>query len=394
MEMNKIYLDNNATTPVDKRVVDEINIFLEEKWGNPNSIHSFGREARDAVEKARENVAKLINAEPEEIFFTSCGSEGNNMIIKGLAFHFINSIKKHIVTSKIEHKCVLNCCEYLKNRFGFEITYLNVDKEGFIDIETLERSINKNTLLVSIMLANNEIGTLENVKEMVSIVKEKNEDVFFHTDICQAVGKIKIDVRDLGVDFATLSAHKFYGPKGIGAIYINESLNVEVLDPLIHGGNQEKGLRSGTENVPGIVGMGKAAEICIKEWRRDAEKIKNMQKELINGILSIENTWMNGPLELSKRLPGNINAGFYGIDAHSLVMVLDEYGIAVSPGSACSSGEIKPSHVLLAIGLDPKKARMCVRMSLGKFNEREDVKRTLEVLPEAIERIKKISAFG
>ncbi len=389
--MKRIYLDNNATTPVDERVVEEINIFLKEKWGNPNSIHSFGREAREAVEKSRENVAKLINAEPEEIFFTSCGSEGNNTIIKGLAFHFMNSGKKHIITSKIEHKCVLNCCEYLKKRFGFEITYLDVDKEGFVDPETLESCIRKDTLLVSIMLANNEIGTLENIKELAKITKEKN--VFFHTDICQAVGKMEMDVKKLGVDFATLSAHKFYGPKGIGAIYVDESINVEVIDPLIHGGNQEKGLRSGTENVPGIVGMGKAAEICAKEWKKDVEKIKRMQKELIDGILSMEDTWINGPLDLSKRLAGNVNAGFYGIDAHSLVLLLDEYGIAISPGSACSSGEIKPSHVLLAIGLEAKKARMCVRMSLGKFNETEDVERTLEVLPEVIERIKKISTF-
>ncbi len=386
MEKRKVYLDNNSTTPLDPRVLEAMLPFLKEKWGNPNNIHSWGREAREAVETARENIKRMINCRDGNVYFTSGGTESNNWALKGIAF--ANRDKgKHIITTKIEHKCVLNTCKWLENQ-GFEVTYLNVDREGFIDINELEDSLKNDTILVSIMLANNEIGTLEPVREACELVKE-NSNAYFHTDACQAIGKIRVDVESLGVDLMTISAHKFYGPKGIGALFIRDGVKI---DPLLHGGGQEKDMRSGTENVAGIAGMGKAAELVMKELDSDREKLRGFQKTIIEGILEkVEKVHLNGPSDLEKRLPGNVNFSVEGVEGESIVMMLDDYGIAVSTGSACSSKQLIPSHVLTAIGLKPEVAHSSVRISAGRFNTDEDIEYFLEVFPDVISKLRSIS---
>ena len=360
--------------------------FLEEKWGNPNNVHRKGSEAREAGEGAMEKVEKMINCKDGGVYFTSGGTESNNWALKGVAF--ANKDKgKHIIATPIEHKCILNTCKWLEKQ-GFDITYLKVDKEGFINLEELENALRKDTILVSIMLANNEIGTLEPVKEACQIVKEKS-DAYFHTDACQAIGKTEVDVEELGVDLMTISGHKFYAPKGIGALYIRNGVKI---DPLLHGGGQEKGRRSGTENVAGIVGMGKAAELVMEEVSKDKEKLRRLQKRIIEGITSrLEKVYLNGPSDLNKRLPGNVNFSIEGVEGESTVMMLDEYGIEVSTGSACSSTKLVPSHVLIAIGLRPEIAHGSIRISAGRFNTDEDVDYFLEVFPEVVNKLREIS---
>ncbi len=382
----KVYLDNNSTTPVDPRVLNAMLPYLKDRWGNPNNIHEWGREAREAVENARRNVAKMLNCEAREIYFTSGGTEGNNMVIKGIAFANMDE-GKHIITTAIEHKCVLNTCKWLEKQ-GFEITYLKVDSEGFVDMNHLEESLRKDTILVSVMLANNEIGTIEPLEEIVKIVREKS-DAYVHTDACQAIGKIEVNVRKLDVDAMTISGHKFYAPKGIGAVYLRTGVKIE---PLLHGGGQERDVRSGTENVPGIVGIGRAAELVIKELENDKNKLRAMQKKLINGVLdSIDDVLLNGPNDLEKRLPGNANFSIKYIEGEALILKLDDYGIAASTGSACSSKQLIPSHVLTAIGLKPEVAHGSVRFSAGRFNEQEDIDYVLEVLPKVVEELRALS---
>ncbi len=386
MDKRKVYLDNNSTTPLDPRVLDVMFPFLKEKWGNPNNIHVWGREAREAVETARENIKRMINCRDGNVYFTSGGTESNNWALKGIAFANIDK-GKHIITTKIEHKCVLNTCKWLEKQ-GFEVTYLNVDREGFIDFDELEDALRKDTILVSIMLANNEIGTLEPVREACELVKDKS-NAYFHTDACQAIGKMEVDVESLGVDLMTISAHKFYGPKGIGALFIRNGVKI---DPLLHGGGQEKNMRSGTENVAGIVGMGKAAELVMKELDADKEKLRRFQKMIIEEILEkVKRTHLNGPSDLEKRLPGNVNFSVEGVEGESIVMMLDDYGIAVSTGSACSSKQLIPSHVLMAIGLKPEVAHGSVRISAGRFNTDEDIAYFLEVFPGVISKLRSIS---
>jgi cysteine desulfurase len=381
--MQRIYLDNSATTPVDKRVLEAMKPFFSEMYGNASSLHKFGQEAKRNMEESREKIAEMINAKREEIIFTSGGTESDNLTIKGICF--ANKQKNHIITSKIEHHAVLNTCHWMEKQ-GFEVTYLPVDKYGLINPVTLESEIKDNTGLVSIMFANNEIGTIEPIAQIGKICREKG--VIFHTDAVQAFGKIPIDVNKLNIGLLSMSAHKLYGPKGVGALFVRNDINIE---PIIHGGGHENEIRSGTENIAGIVGFGKAAEIAKKEMKKEVERETKMRDKLIKGVLKIENSHLNGhPV---KRLPNNANFWFDFIEGESLVVWLDSKGIAASTGSACSSKSLEPSHVLLAIGLKHEQAHGSLRMTLGKENSMRDINYVLGTLPEIVEKLRKISPY-
>ena len=377
-------MDYAATTPVDPKVLKVMLPYFSKKFGNTMSLHSFGREVKIAVEDAREYVANLMNAKPNEIIFTGSATESNNFALKGIAF--ANKDKgKHIIVSKIEHHCVLESAHWLEKN-GFEVTYLPVDKYGLIDLAQLENAIRKDTILVSIMHANNEIGTIEPIKEIGKICREN--EIYFHTDAAQTYGKISIDVKKMNIDLLTASSHKMYGPKGAACLFIREGVKIE---PLLHGGGHEFGLRSSTLNVPAIVGFGEAAKICKKEMKKEAEKLTRLRDRLIRNVLKIENSHLNG--HPKKRLPNNANFWFAFIEGESLIMQLDMKGIAASTGSACSTESLEPSHVLLAIGLKPWEAHGSLRLSLGRWSTKEEVDYVLEVLPEAVENLRKISPF-
>ncbi len=347
--MNLIYCDHAATTPVKEEVLKEMLPYFSINYGNPSSIYSIGRRSKKAIDKAREKVAQAIGANEKEIYFTSCGSEADNLAIKGIAKANIKK-GKHIITSKIEHPAVLNSCKSLEKE-GYEITYLNVDENGFIDLEQLKNSIKDETILITIMFANNEIGTIQPIKEISKIAKEHN--IIFHTDAVQAVGNVKINVNDLGIDLLSLSAHKFYGPKGVGALFVKEGINFEKIQD---GGHQEKNKRAGTENVAGIVGLGKAIELSNQNIENYNSKLLKLRNYFFKEITTkFENVKING--DLKQRLPGNINISFPNIDGEELLLKMDSLNICASAGSACSSGSLEPSHVLLAIGLDSKYAR-------------------------------------
>lgn len=380
-----VYMDYNATTPTDIRVLKEMEPFFCERFGNPSSIYEIARENRKLIEKARENVARLIDAEPDEIFFTSGGTESDNWAIKGVAFALRNK-GNHIITSQIEHHAVLNTCKFL-SKIGYEITYAPTDKYGIVDVEFIEKSIRKETILITIMHANNEIGTIEPVEEISKIAREKG--IYFHTDSVQTVGKIPVSVKKLGVDMLSLSAHKFYGPKGVGAIYIKKGTKIE---PYLHGGEQEKGKRPGTYNVPGIIGLGKAAEIAIEEMEEEMKKVKYLRDKLERGIIEkIPEVVINGHPE--NRLYNTLNLCVKYVEGESILLNLDFEKIYASSGSACTSGSLEPSHVLLAIGIPPEIAHGSLRFSLGKYNEEKDVDRVLEVLPRIVEKLRKLSPF-
>ena len=380
-----VYMDYNATTPTDIRVLKEMEPFFCERFGNPSSIYEIARENRKLIEKARENVARLIDAEPDEIFFTSGGTESDNWAIKGVAFALRNK-GNHIITSQIEHHAVLNTCKFL-SKIGYEITYAPTDKYGIVDVEFIEKSIRKETVLITIMHANNEIGTIEPVEEISKIAREKG--IYFHTDSVQTVGKIPVSVKKLGVDMLSLSAHKFYGPKGVGAIYIKKGTKIE---PYLHGGEQEKGKRAGTYNVPGIIGLGKAAEIAIEEMEEEMKKVKYLRDKLERGIIEkIPEVVINGHPE--NRLYNTLNLCVKYVEGESILLNLDFEKIYASSGSACTSGSLEPSHVLLAIGIPPEIAHGSLRFSLGKYNEEKDVDRVLEVLPRIVEKLRKLSPF-
>jgi len=382
--MKRIYLDYAATTPVDPRVLRAMEPFFTKKFGNTMSLHSFGREAKKALEEAREKVASLIKAEAKEVIFTGSATESNNLALKGIAF--ANRKKgKHIITSKIEHDCVLNSCRWLEKQ-GFEVTYLSVDKYGLVDPSDVEATIRKDTILVSIMHANNEIGTIEPIKEIGKICREHG--VYFHTDAAQSYGKISIDVNKMNIDLLTANAHKVYGPKGVGALYIREGVEIE---PLLHGGGHEFGLRSSTVNISGVVGFGATAEIAKKEMKKEAKRLTKLRDVLIKGVLKIKDSHLNG--HPKKRLPNNTNFWFAYIEGEALVLYLDAKGIAASTGSACSSASLEPSHVLLAIGLKPYEAHGSLRLTLGRWTKKEEIKYVLEVLPEVVEKLRKISPF-
>ena len=367
-----IYLDHGATTAVDERVLNKMIPYFNISYGNPSSMYGIGRQNKMVIERARQDVAKVINCNPKEIYFTSCGSESDNLALKGIMY--ANKEKgKHIITSKVEHPAIMNTCATLK-RQGFDITYLNVNKEGFVKLDELRNAIRNDTVLISIMFANNEIGTIQNIMEISKIAKKNN--IIFHTDAVQAVGNIKIDVQKLGVDSLSMSAHKFYGPKGVGALYVRKDINIERIQD---GGHQEKGMRSGTENVAGIVGLAEALKIAYKELDENNKKILENRNYFIEKIKeNFKETTINGNLE--HRLPGNINVTFKGKDSLEILLKLDEYGICASSGSACSTGEDKPSHVLTAIGLNPEEAFSTIRFSLGKENIKEDIDYVIKVL--------------
>ncbi len=381
--VKNIYLDNAATTPVKKEVLEEMIPYFTERYGNPSSIYKIGRESKIALDGAREKVANAIGAASKEIYFTSGGSEADNWAIKGVAF--ANKEKgNHIITTKIEHHGILHTCQYLE-KHGFEVTYLDVDKYGIIDLEQLENSIKENTILISVMFANNEIGSIQPIKEIGQLAKKNN--VYFHTDAIQAVGKLKIDVNDLNVDMLSMSAHKLYGPKGIGALYIKKGVKIH---SHIHGGVQEKNRRAGTENIPSIIGFGKAVELAYENIDENNQRLIKLRDRLINEIKSkISHVILNGHPE--KRLPNNVSVCFEFIEGEALLLSLDMVGIAGSSGSACTSGSLDPSHVLLSIGLIHEIAHGSLRLSLGDFNTEEEVDYVVEQLVIIVDRLRRMS---
>lgn len=363
--MKTIYFDHAATTAVAPEVKEAMEPYFCENYGNASSLYELGYKSKEAINIARVNVAKAINTKPNEIYFTSCGSESDNLAIKGVArAHRQNG--NHIITSRIEHPAVLNTCRQIEKE-GFRVTYLNVDKNGFIDLEELKNSINSKTILVSIMFANNEVGTIEPIKEISRIVHSNN--AIFHTDAVQAVGNIKIDVKEMGIDLLSMSAHKFYGPKGVGALYVRDSIDFIQLQ---NGGHQENDKRAGTENVAGIVGLGKAIELANNNIIQNNERLLNLRNYCIEQIKNrIPYIRING--DLNSRLPGNINISFLYVNGKDLVKLLAKKGICTSSGSACSSGLPQPSHVLLAMGLSEDIASSALRITLGKENTKEDI---------------------
>ncbi|MDZ7260866.1 MAG: cysteine desulfurase NifS [candidate division KSB1 bacterium] len=382
--VRRIYFDHSATTPVDPRVLEEMLPYFCEKFGNASSIHAFGREGKVALEEARERVARLINASASEIYFTSGGTESDNLALKGLAFAEEN--RKHLITSKVEHHAVLNTCHYLEKQ-GFKVTYLPVDQYGMVDPEEVQKAITDQTFLISIMHVNNEVGTINPIRQIGEIARERG--VYFHTDAVQSYGKLPIDVKKMNIDLLSLSGHKIYGPKGVGALFIRKGIRIEKLN---HGGHHERNKRAGTENIPGIVGLGKAAEICQQEMEREAEHLTHLRNAFYQKVSqAVPRVYLNGhPVN---RLPGNLNLSFEGVEGESLLLSLDLKGIAASSGSACTSGSLEPSHVLSAMGIKPELAQASVRFTLGRSNTMEDVDYTVKVLPEIVERLRNISAL-
>ncbi len=383
MEKRFIYADNAATTAVSEEVLNAMLPHFTKAYGNASSIYKLGRDAQKDVEEAREKVAKAIGAEPGEIFFTSCGSESDNWAIKGVAENMAKKGKKHIITSVFEHHAVLHTCQYLE-KHGFEITYVPVSPDGFVNPEDIKNAIREDTALVTIMYANNEIGTIQPIEEIAKVCKEKK--VIFHTDAVQAVGHVEIDVKKQGIDMLSLSGHKIHAQKGIGALYVRKGIT---LPNLIHGGAQERNKRAGTENVPAIVGLGVAIESAVKNIAEKTAIITPRRNRLIDGILKLPYTRLNG--DRDKRLPGNLNISIEGIEGESLLLMLDLNGICASSGSACTSGSLDPSHVLLAIGLKHEVAHGSLRLSIEEDVTDEDVDYILEVIPKVVERLRSMS---
>jgi cysteine desulfurase len=379
-----IYMDHSATTQVDPAVREAMLPYFSEKFGNPSSLYTIGREARRAIEEARQKVADLVGAKKEEIIFTGSGTESDNLAIKGTAYR---NRKKgdHIITSSIEHHAVLNTCKYLEKQ-GFKVAYLPVSSEGLVNPADVAGAITPKTILISVMHANNEIGTIQPIEEIGKIAKEK--EIPFHTDAVQTAGKIPINVDALGVNLLSMSAHKIYGPKGVGALYIRKGTFVE---PQLHGGGHERNLRSSTENVPGIVGFGKAAGLA-KERLPQEEALAKLRDSLVRGVLEIKDSYLNG--HPTKRLPNNANFRFSYIEGESMILNLDMKGVAASTGSACSSTSLEPSHVLLAIGLKPEESHGSLRLTLGHENTQEDVDYVVSVLPEIVNKLRMISPLA
>ena len=372
------YFDNSATTRVKEEVLNEMLPFLSIEYGNPSSMYGIGRSAKRAIEEARKRVASLINCKPEEIYFTSCGSESDNTALKGIADKY-NKKGKHIITSKIEHPAILHSAQNLE-RHGYNVTYVDVDKNGIINLEKLQNAINSETILISIMFANNEIGTIEPIEKISEIAHKHG--IIFHTDAVQAVGNIPIDVQKLGIDMLSLSGHKLYAPKGIGALYVKKGIEFE---RFIDGGHQEKNKRAGTENVAQIVGLGKACQIAEKNLEQYEEKLRKLRDYCLQQMKDKNFKFhINGTME--QRLPGNLNVCFENIDSNELILKLDAVGICVSGGSACSSGESKPSHVLTAIGVPSDLAKGALRLTFGDFNTKDDVDYFIENLEKIIKR--------
>lgn len=375
-------MDHAATTYTAQEVVDAMLPYFSDKFGNPSSVYSIGQENRAAVEEARAKVARVINASPDEIYFTSGGTEADNWALKGAAFS--NQKKgKHIITSSVEHHAVIHACEWLENQ-GFEITYLPVDTYGMVSPTDVQNAIRSDTILISVMYANNEVGTIQPIKEIGAAAKSRG--IYFHTDAVQAVGHVPIDVKAENIDLLSLSGHKFYGPKGVGALYIRKGVRIQ---NLLHGGAQEKRHRAGTENVPGIVGLGFAIERAVREMPRESLRLKNMRDHMITELLKVPATHLNGHLE--KRLPNNVNIIFEYIEGESVLLMLDAFGICASTGSACNSASLEPSHVLTAMNISHEIAHGSIRLTLGERTRDEDVTFVLEKLPEVVRKLRAMS---
>lgn len=380
--MKRIYMDNSASSRVDDEVLKEMLPFFIERYGNASSLHSFGGEAREAVEKARVRVAALIGASPEEIVFTSGGTESDNLAVKGIAAAKCGK-GDHIITTNIEHPAVLQPCKYLE-KLGYKVTYAKVGSDGIVDVGDVEKAITDKTILISVMHANNEIGTIQPIEEIGKIARERG--IPFHTDAVQSAGKIGIDVRKMNIDLLSISAHKLHGPKGVGVLYLCKGIPIE---PILHGGGHEGGLRSSTENVPGIAGLGKACEIAARDLEKNSARMRRLRDRLVDGALRLEETYLNGSRE--RRLPHNANFRFLGIEGESLVMMLDEKGIAASTGSACSSKKLQASHVLLALGLPEWQVHGSLRLTLSRYNTEEEVDYVLAELPAIVSRLRSMS---
>ena len=384
MSERRIYMDNAATTATRPEVLEAMMPYFTQFYGNPSSIHSFGRDARRALENARKQVAAALNCEPREVYFTAGGSESDNWAIRCA---LQNKKGKHIITSAIEHHAVLHTCEYMEKQ-GYEVTYLPVDEYGIVSVEDVKKAIRPDTALITIMAANNEIGTIQPIAEIGKIAKEAG--ILFHTDAVQAIGAIPVDVKEWNVDMLSLSGHKFHAPKGVGALYIRKGIRIS---NLIYGGAQERGLRAGTENLPGIVGLGKAIELAVAELPEYAERMTALRDKLIDGILnSIPDVQLNG--HRTQRLPGNVNVSVRYVEGEALLMRLDLAGIAASSGSACTSGSLDPSHVLLAIGLPHEIAHGSLRLSLGNETTEEDVDYVIETLPNIVNTLRSMSPLN
>lgn len=384
--MKRIYLDHSATTRVDTRVLESMLPYFNEMFGNASSLHSFGQEAADALSFSREQVAATIGAEPQEIIFTSGGTESDNMAIKGAAY-ISSSRGKHVISSVIEHPAVLHTCRQLEKE-GFEVTYVPVDNEGILDMQFLEDSIREDTILISIMHANNEIGTVQPIKEISELIRGRG--IILHTDAVQSVGKIPVDVNELGVDMLSISSHKIHGPKGVGALYLRNGVNIV---PIVQGGGHERGLRPGTENIPGIVGFAKAMTIVREQLETDSRNMQYLRDHMIKKIRSkIPYTKLNG--HENKRLPNNVNMSFRYVEGESLLMLLDMKGVAVSTGSACSSKSQKVSHVLTSIGLGADYIHGSLRFTLGRENTMEEIDLAVGLLEEAVMKLRLMSPFG
>ena len=381
--MRRIYLDYAATTPTHPLVLKAMLPWFTDGFGNPSSIHSFGQEAKGAIEEAREKVAQLIGAKSNEIVFTGSGTEADNFAIKGVAYAKEHE-GKHIITTAIEHHAVIETCKFLEKR-GFKVTYLSVDRDGLVDLGEVKKAITDETILISVMHANNEIGTIEPIREIARITKDR--EICFHTDAVQTVGHLPVDVDELKVDLVSISAHKFCGPKGVGALYIRKGTKIV---PFMHGGGQEHGRRASTQNVPGIVGFGKACQLAQQEMGQEKERLETLRDRLINGILNrIDHVHLNG--HPTQRLPNNVNISLEFVEGESILLNLDLVGIAASTGSACSSSVLEASHVLLALGLPHESAHSSLRLSLGQETTEKDVDYVLEKLPQIVNKLRAMS---
>ncbi|MFH1784041.1 MAG: cysteine desulfurase NifS [bacterium] len=384
--MKRIYLDYAATTPTDPEVVKAMKPYFTDNFGNPSSLHSFGQDTKGAIEEARDNIAGMIGAEPEEIVFTSGGTESDNFAIKGVAF--ANSGKgKHIITSAIEHHAISAPCEFLES-LGFKVTYIGVDKDGLVNPSDVAKAITDQTILISIMHANNEIGTIQPIAEIGKIAREKN--IYFHSDAVQTFGHVGINVNELGVDLLSVSSHKLYGPKGVGAIYLRKGTRIT---PFMHGGSQEKGKRASTENVAGIIGFAKASEIAHEKMAGEEKFLLKLRDKLLKGIFEkIDRVHLNG--HPSKRLANNINVSFEFVEGESMLLNLDLAQIAASTGSACSSSSLEPSHILLSIGLSHELAHGSLRFTLGRYTKEKEIDRVLEILPAVVKKLRSMSPLS
>lgn len=381
--MKQIYVDNAATTKVSEKVFEAMKPYFLEEYGNPSSLYQFAKSPRRAIEKAREQVATALGCESREIFFTSCGTESDNWAIKGYALQMKKRGKNHIITTAIEHHAVLHTCQALENH-GFDVTYLPVNEDGLVTVEDVQNALRDDTGLVTIMYANNEVGSIFPIAEIGALCREKN--IVFHTDAVQAVGHVPINVKEQHIDMLSLSGHKLHAPKGIGALYVRKGIRLE---NLVHGGAQERGKRAGTENTPFIVALGVAITDAVEHMEENNKKILAMRNRLIDGLLEIPASRLNGARE--PRLPGNVNVSFEGIEGESILLLLDAHGIEASSGSACTSGSLDPSHVLLGLGLPHAIAHGSLRLSLSEYNTEEDIDTILEVVPKVVERLRAMS---